>query len=261
VSGVPRGRWRWSSGVAVLLSTAFLAAVALPAPRSAREHVVGGALLLVTILAGLLLVRIERRARALEDAYRGALEIAARLIDSLERFSENHSRRVAESAVEMALALGLTGTDVEDVRVGGLLHDLATLDIPAESLALAAGITPEELDDTGLRLHGDVRSARTPGGTLRRVIPMVACSRERWDGTGRRSLRGPEIPLGARIIAVADAYDSMVTDRAHRKGRTHEAALAALQEASGTQFDPQAVDVFLQLHATPGGDTALPWAA
>jgi HD-GYP domain-containing protein (c-di-GMP phosphodiesterase class II) len=261
VTRASRRVWRWSSGAAVLLGAAFLAAVALPAPRSAREHVVGGALLLVTILAGSLLVRSERRARALEEAYRGALEIAARLIDSLERYSENHSRRVAESAVEMALALGLTGTDVEDVRVGGLLHDLATLDIPAESLALAAGIAPEELDESGLRLHRDARPGRAPGGTLRRVIPMVACSRERWDGTGRRSLRGPEIPLGARIIAVADAYDSMVTDRAHRKGRTHEEALTALQEASGTQFDPQVVAAFLQLRGASAGDTALPSAA
>ena len=257
----PLGRRRWSAGTAVLLGAAFLAAVSFPAPHSARDRVVGGALLLVTILAGLLLVRIERRARALEDAYRGALEIAARLIDSLERYSENHSRRVAESAVEMALALGLTGTDVEDVRVGGLLHDLATLDIPAESLALAAGIAPEELEETGLRPHRDARPGRAPGGTLRRVIPMVACSRERWDGTGRRSLRGPEIPLGARIIAVADAYDSMVTDRAHRKGRTHEEALTALQEASGTQFDPQAVAAFLRLRGASTGDGALPRAA
>jgi HD-GYP domain-containing protein (c-di-GMP phosphodiesterase class II) len=261
VSGAPRSRQRWSSGAAVLLGAAFLAAVALPAPRSARDHVVGGALLLVTILAGLLLVRSERRAGALEDAYRGTLEIAARLIDSLERFSENHSRRVAESAVEMAVALGLTGTDVEDVRVGGLLHDLATLDIPAESLALAAGIAPEELDETAHRLHRDARPGRAPGGVLRRVIPMVACSRERWDGTGRRSLRGPEIPLGARIIAVADAYDSMVTDRAHRKGRTHEEALTALQEASGTQLDPQVVAAFLQLRGASGDDTAVPRAA
>ena len=260
MSGAPHDR-RWSGGAAVLLGAAFLAAVALPAPHTTRDHVVGGALLVVTILAGLLLVKIERRARALEDAYRGALEIAARLIDSLERYSENHSRRVAQSAVEMALALGLTGSDVEDVRVGGLLHDLATVDIPAESLALAAGIAPEELDEPRRRLHRDDRPARAPGGTLRRVIPMVACCRERWDGTGRRSLRGPEIPLGARIIAVADAYDSMVTDRAHRKGRTHEEALAALREASGTQFDPQAVEVLLRLRGGAAGDSGLPRAA
>jgi HD-GYP domain-containing protein (c-di-GMP phosphodiesterase class II) len=204
--------------------------------------------LMLATLAGLLYRRRERRTRALEEAYRGTLDLMSRLIDSAAAHSGNHSRRVAESSVEMAQALGLSATEVEDVRVAALLHDIGGLDVPAEALGKAAGLTPEEWDDVaGLALQGG-RAVPAVGGTLRHALPMVTCLQERWDGTGQRALEGREIPLGARIIAVADAYDAMVTDRAYRKGRTHEEALGLLRDSSGSQFDPVVVEVFLQLH-------------
>jgi HD-GYP domain-containing protein (c-di-GMP phosphodiesterase class II) len=237
----------------VLLGTACATATVLLAPPSARALLWVGSLTVVSVFAGLLLGRIERRTDALDEAYRGTLDIMSRLIDSAERHPENHSRRVAESSVEVAHVLGCSQAEVEDVRVAALLHDLGKLDIPAEALAEAAGLAPEELDEIGLHGRRGGRTERDARGALRRVIPMVACCQERWDGTGRRSLRGPEIPLGARILAVADAYDTIVTDRAYQRGRTHEEALAALREASGTQFDPRVVEVFLALRAEPAG--------
>ena len=257
MSPKPRASRRPSPGVVFPLGAACVTAAVLLTPPSARAFLWPCSLLLFSILAGLLLARFERRAGALNAAYRGALEIMARLIDSVERHSENHSRRVAESAVEMALALRLSATEIEDVRVGAFLHDLGGLDIPAEFLAQAAGIAPEALDEIGFHERRGIRAARAAGGTLRHVVPLVACCRERWDGTGRRALEAREIPLGARILAVADAYDALVTDRAYRKGRTHEQALAALQEASGTQFDPQVVEVFLKLRGAQAGAAAL----
>ena len=216
----------------------------------------GGSLMLSSLLAGLLHDRQTRRARTLESAYRGALDLMSRLIDSVERHSENHSLRVAESAADVARALGLTDAEVEDVRVGALLHDIARLEIPVEALASAAGLAPQELEEPqGFGERGRAR-ARLAGGSLPRVLPMLACRHERWDGTGRRGLRGREIPIGARIIAVADGFDGMVTDRAYRKGLRLDLALALLRESSGTQFDPQVVDVFVRLHEALPGDAA-----
>jgi putative nucleotidyltransferase with HDIG domain len=192
----------------------------------------------------------------LAEAYRGALDLMSRLIDSVERHSENHSLRVAESAADVARALGLPEAEVEDVRVGALLHDIGRLEIPAEALANAAGLTPAELEDSRDFGARGRREARPAGGSLQRVLPLVACRHERWDGTGRRALRGDEIPVGARIIAVADGYDGMVTDRAYRKGIPSEHALALLREASGTLFDPRVVEVFVELHRQRPAETA-----
>jgi HD-GYP domain-containing protein (c-di-GMP phosphodiesterase class II) len=86
---------------------------------------------------------------------------------------------------------------------------------------------------------------RSVGGILSHAIPMVTFHHERWDGTGYKGLVGENIPLGARILAIADTYDAIVTDRAYRPGRTHEEALAIIQGEAGKQFDPRLVKVFL----------------
>ena len=79
---------------------------------------------------------------------------------------------------------------------------------------------------------------------------MVAFHHERWDGKGYKGLKGESIPLGARIIAVADTYDAIVIDRAYRKGRTHDQAVKIIEQESGRQFDPRVVEVFMSLYAT-----------
>jgi len=218
-------------------------------------------LILTSFLIGSLYEVKERQVRELEDAYRGILEIMSKLIDSADRYTENHSRRVAEYSVEMARTLGLSETGVEDIRVGAFLHDIGKVDISADVLGKAAGLTPEEMDEMRGHVDKGERLVRSVGGILRHVLPMVAYHHERWDGTGYKALQGEEIPLGARIIAVADAYDAIVTDRAYRKGRTREEALEILKEGSGTQFDPLVVEVFLQLHGAQGQPPAVGQAA
>ena len=254
-----RARFRPGAGLAVLAATASVTAVVLLAPHPARALLWLFSLTTVSVLAGLLLGMLERRMGALEESYRGTLEIISRLIDSVERYAENHSRRVAELSTEMASALGRPADEIEDIRVAALLHDLGKLDLPAEALAQAARLPPGWLDQIGPPGRHDRGPDADARGSLRRVVWLVACCRERWDGTGKRSLCGPEIPLGARILAVADAYDAVVTDRAYQKGRTHAEALEALRLASGTQFDPQVVEVFLRLRAAPA--EAVPKAA
>jgi HD-GYP domain-containing protein (c-di-GMP phosphodiesterase class II) len=239
---------RWGYGPVVLIGTACATAAVLVAPSFARGLLWVGALTAVSVVAGLLLGSLERRALALAEAHRGTLDIMSRLIDSTERYAENHSRRVAELSVEVARALGHSESEVEDIRVAALLHDLCRYDFPADALAEAAGLPPEELEEIGVGIRSGKGGERDARKSLQEVVRIVACCLERWDGTGRRALRGGAIPSGARIIAVADAYDTAVTDRAYQKGRTPEEALAALQAASGTHFDPRVVEVFVRLH-------------
>jgi putative nucleotidyltransferase with HDIG domain len=218
-------------------------------------------LILASFLIGSLYDVKGRQVRELEDAYRGILEIMSKLIDSADRYTENHSRRVADYSVEMARRLGLSETEVEDIRVGAFLHDIGKVEISADVLGKAAGLTPEEMDEMRGHVDKGERLVRSVGGILRHVLPMVAYHHERWDGTGYKALQGEEIPLGARIIAVADTYDAIVTDRAYRKGRTRQQAFEILQEGSGSQFDPLVVEVFLQLYGAPGKPSEVVQAA
>ena len=213
-------------------------------------------LVLTSYVVGTLYEEKEVQLRDLHQAYHGILELMSKFIDSVDRYTENHSRRVADYSVEIARALGLTEADIENIRVGAYLHDIGKVDISAEVLRKAAGLTEEEM--TEMRRHVDVgeRMVRSMGGILRHVIPMVAYHHERWDGTGYKGLQGEEIPMGARIIAVADTYDAIVTDRAYRKGRTPEQAMKILREASGSQFDPRVIVVFLALYDVTVSDDA-----
>jgi len=214
-------------------------------------------LVLTAFLVGSLYEEKEQQFRDIQQAYQGILELMSKFIDSVDRYTENHSRRVATFAVEMARALGLSEAEVENIRVGAYLHDIGKVDISADVLRKAAGLTPEEMNEMKRHVEVGERMVRSMGGILKHVIPMVAYHHERWDGTGYKGLQGDLIPLGARIIAVADTYDAIVMDRAYRKGRTPAQAMKIIRDASGTQFDPMIVAVFIDLYEIPeaeGGD-------
>jgi HD-GYP domain-containing protein (c-di-GMP phosphodiesterase class II) len=221
----------------------------------------GAAIALAFAAVGLVHAAMQRRVRALQRAHDATFEIMSRVIDSVGRYADNHSRRVAETAVTIARALGVPGGEIEDIRIGALLHGISRLDIPAEAIAKAGGFTKDELEEAGTYAGRGVRSvaegrpAHETGDTLRRVLPIVTCLEERWDGTGRKALQGREIPLGACILAVADAYDTMVTDRPYQKARTHEEAVAAIRRASGSQFDPLVVEVFVRQGRASSAET------
>jgi putative nucleotidyltransferase with HDIG domain len=213
-------------------------------------------LVLTSYIVGSLYEEKESQFREIRDAYQGIIQIMSKFIDSVDRYTENHSRRVADYAVEIGRTMGLSEGQVEDVRVGAYLHDIGKVDISTEVLRKAAGLTDDEMVEMRRHVDKGETMVRSMGGILKHVIPMVAYHHERWDGTGYKGLKGDEIPLGARIIAVADTYDAIVIDRAYRKGRTHAEAVKIIRDESGTQFDPAVVAVFLQLYAGDAGEPA-----
>jgi putative nucleotidyltransferase with HDIG domain len=210
-------------------------------------------LVLTSYVVGSLYDIKEAQLRELQHAYQGILEIMSKFIDSVDRYTENHSRRTADYAVQIAQAMQLPDSEVEDIRVGAFLHDIGKIDVSTDVLRKAAGLTAEEYAEMQKHVDKGEVLVRSVGGILKHVIPMIAYHHERWDGSGYKGLVGENIPLGARIIAVADTYDAIVTDRAYRQGRTHDEALAIIQSEAGKQFDPRIVKVFLIAFCTPPG--------
>ncbi len=159
------------------------------------------------------------------------------------------SDMIASLATGMALELGLPREEIERVRIAALLHDLGKLAVPPEILDKPSTLSEGEWRAVGEHPRiGQVILEQATG--LREAIPVVLHHHERFNGTGYpHGLRGQEIPLGARIVAVADAYHAMVHKRPYKVALTHEEAIDELRRNAGTQFDPEVVDTFCGLFA------------
>jgi diguanylate cyclase (GGDEF)-like protein/putative nucleotidyltransferase with HDIG domain len=176
--------------------------------------------------------------------YRAAASLA-KAVDARDAYTGSHSERVSELAARVATKLGLDTEQVELTRLAGSLHDLGKLAIPEEILR-----KPGELTDSErlvLERHPQIGFRMLDSLGVDPVADVVLYHHERWDGAGYPDgKRGEEIPLGARIIFVADAFDAMTSDRVYRPRRSEEDALAELERCAGTQFDPSIVTAFAQ---------------
>jgi putative nucleotidyltransferase with HDIG domain len=148
-------------------------------------------------------------------------------------------------AAKIASYLGLHVERIEDVRAAALLHDIGKLDVSREILYKAARLSEEEFEEMQRHVEKGVEMLQPVGGSLRRVIPIILSHHDKFDGSGYHPTRGEEIPLEARIISVADVYDSLTSDRPYRKAITPFEAKEIILKGSGTEFDPQVVDAFL----------------
>jgi cyclic di-GMP phosphodiesterase len=165
-------------------------------------------------------------------------------------YTEGHSRRVAEKAVEVAKVMGVPREQIRHIELGALFHDIGKIGIRDDVLNKNGRLT--ELEYEHMKLHPIVaEQILSPIEELRPIVDIVKHEHERWDGKGYPDgLSREQIPLGARLIAIADAWDSMVYDRIYRKAMSHEAALAEIERNAGTQFCPQCAKVFCGLERT-----------
>jgi len=159
------------------------------------------------------------------------------------------SSMIASAATELGRALGLTDSELERIRVASLLHDLGKLAIPEAILA-----KPSELDEPEWRViaeHPKIgQVVLEQAGALRDAATIVLHHHEWFDGRGYpHGLSGEDIPIGARIVAIADAYEAMVAGRPYRSSVTHSEAIAELRRHGGIQFDPELVELFADLFA------------
>ena len=176
--------------------------------------------------------------------YRAAASLA-KAVDARDAYTGSHSERVSELAARIASRLGLDAEQTELIRLATSLHDLGKLAIPEEILRKPGMLTNAER--LVLERHPRIGFQMLESLGVDPVADWVLHHHERWDGTGYPDgLRGEEIPLGARIIFVADAYDAMTSDRVYRRRLTDEDAIAELISCAGTQFDPSIVAAFVE---------------
>lgn len=187
-----------------------------------------------------------RRRDTSHPVHSGVFRTLTRVVDARDAETADHSGRVALHAVAMARQLKLPAEAIAELKIAAALHDIGKISVPDAVLGKPGPLTAEEWEI--VRQHAAVGSRILQTAPLSDTIKQaVRHVHERWDGTGYPDrLAGEQIPLFARIIAVADAYEAMTSDRPYRRALSPEDALAELEHEQGVQFDPHLIDVFCE---------------
>jgi HD-GYP domain-containing protein (c-di-GMP phosphodiesterase class II) len=187
----------------------------------------------------------------LQGAYVEFVGSLANALDARDRYTAGHSHRVSELSCATAMDMGVSAREVDEIRIGALLHDIGKIGIADTVLQKAGKLTVEEF--ALIKQHPEIGRRILEG--VQGFAPYLAAvelHHENWDGTGYpKGQSGEETPLAARIIHVSDAYDAMTTDRPYRSGMSHDRAISILREFAGRQFDPRVVEVFTNLDVFP----------
>jgi HD-GYP domain-containing protein (c-di-GMP phosphodiesterase class II) len=181
-----------------------------------------------------------------EDAYLLMSKLVAQTVEFRETYSRGHSERVALLAKDIAMNMSCTDTFIEDVQLAALVHDIGKIIIPDHILFKPGRLTSAEYSE--IKAHpGTAVDLIRHVDRFNEVIPMVESHHEFYNGKGYpKKLKGKNIPLGARILSVANAYDAMTCTRPYRPRHTNEEAIRILKKGAGAQWDPVVIDAFLQ---------------
>jgi putative nucleotidyltransferase with HDIG domain len=181
------------------------------------------------------------------QAYDATIEGWSRALDLRDKETEGHSLRVTEMTVKLARAFGLSEAELVQVRWGSLLHDIGKMGVPDGILLKPGRLTEEEW--VKMKMHPTFAyEMLAPIHYLRLALDIPYYHHEKWDGTGYpQGLKGVQIPLTARIFSVVDVWDALSSDRPYRLAWTEEEVREHILAGSGTHFDPQVVNVFMQM--------------
>ena len=195
--------------------------------------------------------------RSRDEAHLATVLNLAEALDMRDTGTARHSQTVGRYCELMATELGLPRERVERLRLAGVLHDIGKIGVPDAILRKPGPLTDDEFDE--MRKHPEIGARILGGSGLDDVRRWILAHHERPDGRGYpRRLSGHEIPLEAKIVAVADAYEAMTSDRVYRKAIGADAARRELRDGSGTQFDARVVTAFLEaLERKPEPDVSL----
>jgi putative nucleotidyltransferase with HDIG domain len=203
----------------------------------------GGTLVVTGYLMDTLYEHKNQQINELRETYQGVLLILRHFI-SKDSYTENHCYRVSVYATRIAAGLNLPVDRIEDVRAAALLHDIGKLDISRDLLYKAAKLTRDEYEKVQEHVPRGIEMLEPVGGALRRVIPIILAHHDKFDGSGYNPTAGESIPLESRIIAVADVYDALTSDRPYRKAMSPFEARDVILNGADTQFDPKVISAF-----------------
>lgn len=175
------------------------------------------------------------------------VQALANTVKAKDQYTQEHSKLMSKVAVEIAKQLNLPEIEIERIRLGSVLHDLGKIGISEAILLKPGKLTKEEFELVKQHPQIGAEIVRTVHA-LRDVIPLILHHHEKYDGSGYlKGLKGEEIPLGARIIGIADVYQALRSDRPYRKAYSKKKALHIIKEGSGKEFDPKIVNIFLKI--------------
>jgi len=188
--------------------------------------------------------KVDEQTAEIRRLFLGAIEALVFALEAKDKYTAGHSRRVTEIALAIGRELSLTEDDIEDLRWGSLLHDVGKIAVDQFIQNKPGKLTPEEYEH--IMIHAQVGAGIVKPVVNDRVVTIVEHHHDHYDGTGlHQSVAREEIPLGARILAVADAFDAMTSDRPYRPAMAVEEAKQEVRRCIGTQFDPVVAGAFL----------------
>jgi len=190
----------------------------------------------------------QRHVAQVSDLHLATIEALALAIDAKDQSAQSHIRRVQVYAAGLARALGMSENEIQGVKTAALLHDIGKLAVPEHILSKPGPLTQEEFQK--IRIHPQVGAEIISGVPFPYpVAPLILSHHERWDGKGYpSSLKGDEIPLGARILSVVDYFDALMSERPYHKAMNFDAAIALLRQESGKALDPRVVQMFIDMY-------------
>ncbi|MFA5837257.1 MAG: HD domain-containing phosphohydrolase [Bellilinea sp.] len=193
-----------------------------------------------------LFTELKRSNARLFAAYDSTIEGWSHALDLRDKETEGHTQRVTEMTLKLARAAGITEAELVHVRRGALLHDIGKMGVPDHILLKPDKLTDEEW--VAMRKHPTFAfELLSPIAYLRPALDIPYCHHEKWDGSGYpRGLKGEQIPLVARLFAIIDVWDALLSDRPYRQGWPKEKVIEQIKSLSGSHFDPKAVELFLK---------------
>jgi putative nucleotidyltransferase with HDIG domain len=193
--------------------------------------------------------KVEAQTVEIRKLFLGSIEALVYALEAKDKYTAGHSRRVHEIAMAIGIELNLTGEDLDNLRWGSLLHDVGKIAVDQCVQNKPGRLTPAEYEH--IMIHAHVGAGIVKPVVNEKVVEIVEHHHDHYDGTGlHQTISGEDIPLGSRILAVADAWDAMTSDRPYRPALPIEQARKEVIRCTGTQFDPVIASAFLKTESS-----------
>ena len=206
----------------------------------------GSFLMLTGYITGTLFTQKTKSIDDLKNAYIGVLEILSKYLESADRYTKGHSVRVAKLAMEIGIAMTLTRMTIENIKAAALLHDIGKVDVSMDLIRKASSLTEEEKREVDAHTMKGASILKSVGNVLQDAVPIVLLHHKTYKELQELDDKtvAEETKISAGIIAVADTYDAIITDRPYRAGKSPVKALEEIEAGSGSQFYPEIVEAF-----------------